>query len=183
MMTCARIGCVHGRFQPFHLGHLEYAMAGAGRCDLLLIGITNPDPSLTKPEATDVERGRPESNPFSFYERYAMVEGAMLENGLGRERFRIVPFPHSFPELLRHYVPPNALHFVTIYDAWGEAKLERFRELGFATEVLWRREEKLTTGSEIRRRLRAGQSVVTLVPGAVKDVIEAKQAMKGAGHP
>jgi nicotinamide mononucleotide adenylyltransferase len=182
-MTRAQIGCVHGRFQPFHLGHLEYALAGANRCGLLLIGITNPDPSLTRPEPTDVERGRPQSNPFSFYERYAMVEGAMLEYGVGRERFRIVPFPHSFPELLRHYVPRDALHFVTIYDAWGETKLERFRELGFATEVLWRRTEKLTTGSEVRRRLRSGQSVLGLVPTAVKDVIDAKHATTRNGCP
>jgi cytidyltransferase-like protein len=37
---------VHGRFQPFHYGHLEYTLAALACCDHRIIGITNPDPSL-----------------------------------------------------------------------------------------------------------------------------------------
>ncbi len=35
-------GVVHGRFQPFHLDHLKYALAGLTHCDYLFVGITNP---------------------------------------------------------------------------------------------------------------------------------------------
>jgi len=34
---------IHGRFQPFHNGHLEYMRGAADRSDELWIGITNPD--------------------------------------------------------------------------------------------------------------------------------------------
>jgi len=37
------LGMIHGRFQPFHTGHLEYLVAAAGRCRRLAVGITNPE--------------------------------------------------------------------------------------------------------------------------------------------
>ena len=36
---------IHGRFQPFHNGHLEYLRGAAERSDEVWIGITNPDPA------------------------------------------------------------------------------------------------------------------------------------------
>ena len=46
-------GMIHGRFQPFHLGHLEYLKGAAERSDEVFVGITNPDPAHVKPEASD----------------------------------------------------------------------------------------------------------------------------------
>ena len=37
-----RQGMIHGRFQPFHKGHLEYMRGAAECCDELFVGITNP---------------------------------------------------------------------------------------------------------------------------------------------
>ena len=51
-----RYGMVHGRFQPFHVGHLEYALTALHRCEHLIVGITNPDPSLVVAESTDPQR-------------------------------------------------------------------------------------------------------------------------------
>ena len=42
---------IHGRFQPFHKGHLEYLAGAAERSDEVFVGITNPDPARIKPEA------------------------------------------------------------------------------------------------------------------------------------
>ena len=44
-------GMIHGRFQPFHNGHLEYMRGAAERSDELWVGITNPDPARIMPEA------------------------------------------------------------------------------------------------------------------------------------
>ncbi|HEV8713189.1 MAG TPA: adenylyltransferase/cytidyltransferase family protein [Candidatus Binatia bacterium] len=57
---------IHGRFQPFHCGHLQYALAALARCDHLIVGITNPDPSLIVAEASDPERHHPAANIFTF---------------------------------------------------------------------------------------------------------------------
>ncbi len=163
------IAVVHGRFQPLHIGHLEYLLAGASRAASLIVGITNPDPWQTIAEPTDSQRGESESNPFTFYERFLMVEAALREHGV--TDFRIVPFPHGFPERLHHYVPADALFLFTIYDAWGEEKLRRLSALGWRTEVLWRRTAKVTSGTELRRRMREGADWEHLVPAGTASVV------------
>jgi hypothetical protein len=85
--------------------------------------------------------------------------------------FRIVPFPHSFPERLRYYVPDEAAFLLTIYDDWGEEKLRRFTALGRRCEVLWRRTDVVTSGTDIRARLLAGEPWEHLVPAATAEVV------------
>jgi cytidyltransferase-like protein len=170
-MSRVPVAVIHGRFQPLHLGHLEYLLAGARTCDVLVVGITNPDPEQTRFEPADPARGKPEANPFTFYERYLMVEGALREAGIAPEAVRIVPFPHATPERLHHYAPADALHLLTIYDRWGEEKLRRFERLGRRVDVLWRRTEKFTSGSEVRRRARDGAPWEHLVPPAVASIL------------
>lgn len=165
------VGVIHGRFQPLHLGHLEYLLAGAARCDTLVVGITNPDPSQIAYEASDPGRGEDAANPCTYYERYLMVEGALVEAGVARDRLRIVPFPHSFPDRLRYYAPVDATYFLTVYDDWGESKLHRFGRLGLATEVMWRRTDKPISGGRVRRDIAAGRPWQYLVPPAVTHVI------------
>lgn len=46
-----RTGVIHGRFQLLHNDHLKYLLAGKARCEHLVVGITNPDPCLTKADA------------------------------------------------------------------------------------------------------------------------------------
>jgi hypothetical protein len=58
-------------------------------------------------EPTDPARGTRLANPCTYYERHVMVEEALVESGVPRADFRLVPFPHSFPERLQHYVPPR----------------------------------------------------------------------------
>ncbi|MGC4804619.1 adenylyltransferase/cytidyltransferase family protein [Micromonospora sp. DT233] len=166
------VAVIHGRFQPLHWGHLEYLLAGAERAELLVVGITNPDPTLVALEETDPQRGRPESNPFTYYERYLMVEGALRDAGVAPERVRIVPFPHSFPERLAHYAPRNAVYLLTVYDEWGDTKVDRFQRLGLTTEVMWRRTDKPISGSRVRAAIAAGQDWTDLVPPAVARVIK-----------
>ena len=69
-------GMIHGRFQPFHNGHLDYLKGAAARCDEIFVGITNPDPERIKPETSDPLRHLPESNPYTYVERLLMVKAA-----------------------------------------------------------------------------------------------------------
>jgi cytidyltransferase-like protein len=171
-------GVAHGRFQPLHLGHLEYLLASKAQCRVLIVGITNPDPAQTVFEPTDVNRGDPTANPYTYYERYLMVESALTASGVPHSEFRIVPFPHGFPERLRYYAPSDARHFITIYDDWGEAKVQRLQGLGLDVEVLWRRNTKVTTGSEIRNRIQAGQPWGHLVAPGVAKAIRGAEAYR-----
>src|SRR5512135_911963 len=108
-VAIAETGVIHGRFQVLHHDHLAYLLAGMALCRHLVVGITNPDPLLTRDESADRNRGSISANPLTYFERYVMIRGALEEAGVGLSRFSIVPFPISIPELYRNYVPLDAL--------------------------------------------------------------------------
>ena len=162
-------GFIHGRFQVLHNDHLVYLLAGKKLCRHLVVGITNPDPTLTRDDPADPRRSRPWSNPLTYFERHVMTQRVLVEAGLDANDFSIVPFPVNLPELYRYYVPLDAVFYLTIYDEWGRRKLEMFQSLGLRTEVLWVRsaEEKGLSAEHVRRLMAAGRLWEHLVPPAV----------------
>ncbi len=160
------VGVIHGRFQVFHNDHLKYVLAGKSRCRHIVVGITNPDPLLTREDPADPQRSDPHSNPLTYYERYVMVREVLIEAGLDYDEFSIVPFPINLPELYRYYVPLDATFYLTIYDDWGRRKLEQFESLRLKTEVLWVRslDEKGLRAGDIRRSMAMGDAWEHLVP-------------------
>ena len=101
-MDIAKIGVIHGRFQGLHYGHMEYLLEGKKRCDFLYIGVTNPDPGMTREDSADLKRSLPEENPFTYYERMIMLRDAMIESGINQTEFAIVPFPINANNGLKH---------------------------------------------------------------------------------
>jgi len=160
------IGVIHGRFQILHNDHLKYLLAGKARCRHLVVGITNPDPTLTREDPADTQRSDPTANPLTYFERYVSIREALVEAGVPYAEFSVVPLPINFPELFRFYVPLDAVFFLTIYDRWGRRKLELFRSLGLDTEVMWDRPpgEKGLTAAEVRGRMISGDPWEHLVP-------------------
>ena len=173
MIGKPHIGIVHGRFQPLHIGHMEYIQCATTRCEHLIVGIANPDPSLTVFNAASPHRSRESANPFRYYERQLFIRHSLLDAGVLADDFTVVPFPINKLELLQYYVPEDATHFITIYDAWGYAKRDALKAFGFQVEVLWENDpsKKLTSGQEIRRRIAQGESWENLVPSAVARII------------
>ncbi len=169
-----KTGVIHGRFQVFHNDHLTYLMAGAARCKQLIVGITNPDQSLTRSDAADPNRSAPAANPLTFGERQDMIQGVLAEQHSNPDRISIVPFPVNFPELYGNYVPLDAVFFLTIYDQWGERKRELFESMNLKIDILWRRplSEKGITSTEVRGRIARGQPWHHLVPTAVAGYLE-----------
>ncbi|MBN1277131.1 MAG: nicotinate-nucleotide adenylyltransferase [Deltaproteobacteria bacterium] len=167
-------GVIHGRFQILHNDHLKYLMAGKARCRHLIVGITNPDPSMTGDDLADPIRSRIDSNPLTYYERYVMMRDALNEAGLSMHEFSIIPFPINFPEAYKYYVPLDATFFLTIYDDWGRKKLEIFQSLGLKTEILWEisREEKGLSGDDIRRKIASGGDGKYLVPASTWSLVQ-----------
>jgi len=168
-------GVIHGRFQILHNDHLKYLLAGKALCRHLIVGITNPDPFMTKAESADTARHRPLENPLTYYERYGMVQRVLLEAGIDWREFSIVPLPISMPERYRYYVPLDAVFFLSIYDDWGRRKLAYFKSLGLSVHVLWEvpPEQKGISGKEIRRRIIAGEPWQHLVPACVPPLLAA----------
>ena len=162
---------IHGRFQPFHRGHLEYMRGAAERCDELWVGITNPDPARVKPEASDPARHLPESNPYGYAERLLMVKAAAGDLELDPERLHVIPFPVNEPHLWPAYVPEGVTQFLRLFSAWGGEKLERLREAGYEVVILDEGAEKKLSGADVRDALRSGADWEALVPPGVARVL------------
>jgi nicotinamide mononucleotide adenylyltransferase len=148
-------GVIHGRFQILHNDHMKYLLAGKNLCNHLIIGITNPDPTLTKDSNANPHRSTSLNNPLTYYERMVMIRGALIEEGLTLTEFSIVPFPINFPELLKYYVPLDKVFFLSIYDDWGRQKKKYLQDLGLKIHVLWEvtLEEKGLSGINIRKAM------------------------------
>ena len=166
-----RRGMIHGRFQPFHNGHLEYLRGAAERSDEVFVGITNPDPARIKPEDADPVRHLPESNPFTYTERLLMVKAAATDLGLELERIHVIPFPVNEPELWAAYVPEGVTQYLRLFSDWGGMKLERLRAAGYEVVVLDEGAEKEISGADVREALRSGGNWESLVPAGVARVI------------
>ena len=163
------VGVIHGRFQILHNDHMKYLLTGKSLCGHLVVGITNPDPSLVKEEQTDRHRSSDLANPLTYFERYRLLRAALAEAGVEWTDISIVPMPISMPELYRYYVPLDAVFFLSIYDEWGRRKKSYFESLGLKVHVLWEvsLDRKGISGSEVRLRMARGQSWEDTVPISV----------------
>ena len=159
---------IHGRFQPFHNGHLEYLRGAAARCEELFVGITNPDPRRIKEEPSDPLRHLPESNPFTYVERLLMIEAVAAEEGI---RAHVIPFPVNERELWGAYVPAGVTQYLRLFSDWGGTKLERLRAAGYEVVVLDEGAEKEISGADVRAAMRDGAEWESLVPPGVARVI------------
>ena len=168
------LGTIHGRFQILHNDHLKFIMAGKELCEHLIVGITNPDPSLTKNHDSNPHRSKPIANPLTFYERYVMIRDNLLERELKYSEFSIVPFPINLPELLKFYVPMNVVFFLSIYDDWGKQKKKYLESLRLKVHVLWDvpLENKGLSGSDIRESMLKGEPWKQFVPSATTKLVQ-----------
>ena len=161
---------IHGRFQPFHNGHLEYLRGAAARCEELFVGITNPDPLRIKEEPSDPLRHLPESNPFTYVERLLMIQAVAADEGI---RAHVIPFPVNEPELWPAYVPEGVMQFLRLFSDWGGTKLERLRAAGYEVVILDEGAEKEISGADVRAAMRDGGDWESLVPPGVARVVRA----------
>jgi nicotinamide-nucleotide adenylyltransferase len=170
-----RRGMIHGRFQPFHLGHLEYLRGAVAQSEEVWVGITNPDPARIRAEPTDPLRHLPESNPWTYSERLLMVKEVARDEGI---EVHVIPFPVNEPALWSAYVPGDAVQFIRHFSAWGGTKIERLRAAGFEVVVLDEGAEKEVSGEEVRAALRTGADWQSRVPPGVVRVIESLQPLR-----
>ena len=172
--TIYELGVIHGRFQVLHNDHMKYLLAGKKLCQHLIVGITNPDPSLTRDSEANPHRSTPLANPLTYYERYLMVQAALFEQDLQYSEFSVVPFPINVPDLINNYVPMDAVFFLSIYDEWGRQKKEYLKSLGLKIHVLWEvpLEEKGLSSSEIRAAMIKNEKWEHFLPSSVAELMK-----------
>lgn len=166
-------GSAHGRFQPLHKGHLEYLLKAKRRCDFLWVGVTQPDIESLGLSPRDPHRQDPQNNPMTYEERREMIIKALLDEGLKRDEFDIIPFPIESPEELHMHLPINVPIFTTICDEWNKFKIELLRAEGYKVIVLFSRKRKIFDGIKIRHLISIGdESWKEQVPHATIEIVQ-----------
>jgi nicotinamide-nucleotide adenylyltransferase len=155
----AETGLYIGRFQPFHLGHLEVVKYVLGRVNRIVIAIGSAQYSHTL------------ENPFTAGERITMIEHALDEAGISPGSYLVVPIPDmNVHKLWVAQVVSQTPEFHVVYSN-EPLTVTLFMEAGFKVEAIpfFSREEYSAT--EIRKRMINRQEWATLVPRSVAEYI------------
>jgi len=158
-------GLIIGRFQPFHLGHLRLIEFAAKEVDSLIIGIGSSQESGTK------------ENPFSAAERRRMIE-----NSLAGIKFKIFDIPDiNNNELWVSHVKQIIPEFDSVYTN-TELECRLFKEAGCQVRETPFFDRGNYSGTEIRRRILAGEMWEDLVPEGTLKVMEESRAKPELGN-
>ena len=148
-------GLFVGRFQPFHLGHLNAIKDVLKEIEELVIVIGSAQYSHRL------------NDPFTAGERLIMVRNALEEAKIDYSRVWVVPVPDvhlhmMWVSALEGYTPS----FDVVYS--NEPLTRRlFIEAGYKVKTIRFHERKLYSSTKIRERMLEGKSWEKLVPKSV----------------
>ena len=97
-------GLIMGRFQPFHLGHLDLVKQILGECDEIIIAITSSQFNYL------------EKDPFTAGERIEMIHNSLKESNIDLSRCFIVAVENQFNVATwASYLKAALPHFDMVY--------------------------------------------------------------------
>ena len=152
-------GLYVGRFQPFHLGHLEAIKKILEEVEELVVVIGSAQYSHNK------------GNPFTAGERLVMIRNALEEAKVDSSRVWIVPVPDvhlhmMWVSALEGYTPK----FQIVYS--NEPLTKRlFMEAGYRVKGVPFFERQLYSSTIVREKMVLDDSWRTLVPKIVSEFI------------
>ena len=157
--TMVTRGLYVGRFQPFHLGHLDAIKYALNEVDELVIVIGSAQYSHNT------------NNPFTAGERLVMVRQALREAGVDDSKLWIVPVPDVHLHMLwvsavEGYTPK----FNVVFS--NEPLTKRlFMEAGYEVKNIPLFERKVYMSTIVREKMVKDDSWTELVPKSVADFI------------
>lgn len=151
-------GLFLGRFQPFHLGHLDVVRRLAERHDEVVVALGSANVSHSA------------SNPFTAGERVAMVHGALREAGVANAL--VVPVPDVGRNAVWvSHVESLVPRFGVLYTN-NPLMARLFGEAGRAVAPAPFHERDRYEGTRVRRLMVEGGDWRALVPPAVAAVVD-----------
>ena len=160
-------GLLIGRFQPFHLGHLDAVLFGLSRTENLFIGIGSSNKSNER------------RNPFSAEERREMIISS-IEPSMA-DRLKIFDIPdvgdhEKWTFEIDKIVPKYDIIFTN--DEFTKTLFEK-REISVVSVILKDREK--FSGTNIRNLITEDKNWRDLVPRGTRNVLDginAKERLK-----
>jgi nicotinamide mononucleotide adenylyltransferase len=166
------LAVVTGRFQPFHVQHLELVLLALEQAAHVLVGVTNPEPEEHRAHPASAHRHLASANPYTYAQRRIAIDAALRVAGVDASRYSIAPFPLDAPERWPQIVPPGTPQVVRVYSDWEQEKVRRFEAAGYPAIVLAGDEATRVSGTEIRRRIAVGEAWQAWVPPGAREVVQ-----------
>jgi nicotinamide-nucleotide adenylyltransferase len=151
------IGLLIGRFQPFHLGHLNAVRFALSSVDELLIGIGSSN------------RFNEKRNPFTADERKEMIESSLDEPTLERTRVYYIPDVNDH-ERWTHHVDEIVPKYDVVFSN-DEFTHTLFGKRGIKVISVPLKQREILSGTDIRVKIKDEQDWVRLVPEGTKKVL------------
>ncbi|HVL86475.1 MAG TPA: nicotinamide-nucleotide adenylyltransferase [Candidatus Thermoplasmatota archaeon] len=157
-MVSRRRALFIGRFQPFHLGHLEVVRAIASDFEVVIVGIGSAQESHTP------------DNPFTAGERHLMIQASL--DAAGIRNYVVVPIVDVGRNALwvshvAALVPPFEVFFSN-----NALPRRLFAEAGYQVQEAPFYERARYSGTLVRERMLGGGPWRELVPKEVVAVVE-----------
>ena len=150
-------GLFIGRFQPFHLGHLEAVQFGLSHVENLWVGIGSSDKSNEK------------RNPFSADERKEMILSSLESTMLKRIKIFYIPDIYDHEKWTYHVdsiVPKYDIVFSN-----DDFTLTLYQKRGIKTMKVSLKEREKFSGTYIREMIATGKNWKELVSEGTKNVL------------
>jgi len=157
-------GLLIGRFQPFHLGHLDAVLFGLSRTENLFIGIGSSNKSNER------------KNPFSAEERTEMIISSIESSMIDRLKIFDIPDVDNHEKWtfeIDQIVPKYDVVFSN--DEFTKTLFER-RKIDVIPVVLKDREK--FSGTNIRNLITDGKNWQDLVPRGTRKVLDKINAIE-----
>lgn len=149
-----------GRFQPFHLGHLDLAKQILSECDEVIIAITSSQFNYLQ------------KDPFTAGERLEMIHASIIDSGLDLSKCYIIPIENQFNVATwAGYLKAALPKFDRVYSGNEYVKM-LLADSGYEVIAPKFLDREKFNATRIRSMINDDQNWQSLVPSAVAKVIE-----------
>jgi len=148
-------GLIIGRFQPFHLGHLDLVRQALAECDEVIIGVTSSQFNYIQ------------KDPFTAGERIEMIRSALLESDIDIAQCIILGIENQPNNALwASYLGTMLPKFELVYSG-NEYATMLLADAGYSTAAPKLLDRAIYSSTRIRRMIANDRSWEQLVPSAV----------------
>jgi nicotinamide-nucleotide adenylyltransferase len=149
-----------GRFQPFHLGHLNVVKWTLEKVDQVIILVGSSQESHTL------------SNPFTAGERIEMIKAAFEENEIDSNRYFLIPIPDILMNSVWVYHVKTYVPAFNLVIARNPLVIRLFKEANLPIEEPPTFNREKYNSTLIRKMIVTGEEWRQLVPNSVYTYIK-----------